>query len=508
MPMIGTANPDAVQEATVPSVTVARYSSVWTFLAAALLAAFYFATSIYISSHRLLWFDEVVTVNIAQLPGWATIIAALSHGADSLPPPYYFVVRAFGNLFGHGEVAARLPSTLAMVATLLITFDCARRLTDGLHGLIALAIAAGPLAGEGFEARSYAIYVMFAALSLWVWTYTGMGRKLSAILFGAVLFLGICFHYYSALLLAPYVLWELSRWKPWQPPSPKIVAGIIGVVVPAAFLSHFILSFSSKFSTGFWSRPSFSELVEVYSHIFVGGLFIVALSTVWIVLADRKQQAIVLEPMSSGEAIGWLFLCIPLAGFAVAEWKTNAFAVRYFLGIVPGVAVAVACCLWRHFHNLPRISLGLFLLLAAWGMGKQWQLVHHWESLETPGTRAYLNVENSLRADGKQFLVFADPFLFLEAQHYSKYPDDCILLLPSDFDSKAAAGPDPYMHQRVEVILSHYSPLQIWRPDQLREHARAAALIKPTPDALGTMKQAGVESEVRFAEPVKIVYLR
>src|SRR5271157_817742 len=339
-----TANKKALQDASLPEITPAmKNASTWGFLAAAGLATFYLATSLYISSHRLLWFDEVFTVHMARLPDWKTLLTALSHGADSLPPLYYIVVGIFDKLFGHSEVAIRLPSTLAMVATLLITFDCARRLTDTLHGLIALALASGPLAGEGFEARSYAIYVMFAALALWVWTYTKTSAKWSAIWFGVVLFLGVCFHYYAVLLLVPFALWEISRWKPWQPPSPKLIAGIIGVSLPAAVLSHFILSFSRKFATGFWSRPSLSELMDVYSHIFVGGLFVLALSIVWIVLANRRSTNIVLQPMQSGEAIGWLFLCIPLAGFVAAELKTNAFAVRYFLGIVPGVAVAVSC---------------------------------------------------------------------------------------------------------------------------------------------------------------------
>ena len=72
--------------------------------------------------------------------------------------------------------------------------------------------------------------------------------------------------------------------------------------------------------------------------------------------------------MPAAEAVGWLFLAIPLAGFVAAELKTNAFAVRYFLGIVPGVAVAFACWAWRHFHNVPCGIFGIFLLLAAWGI--------------------------------------------------------------------------------------------------------------------------------------------
>ena len=88
------------------------------------------------------------------------------------------VVRVFDSLFGPGDVAARLPSAIAMVIGLLVIFDCTRRLTDGLHGLIAMSVATCSfLPYYGYEARSYAIYFMLAALSLWVWTYTGASQE-------------------------------------------------------------------------------------------------------------------------------------------------------------------------------------------------------------------------------------------------------------------------------------------------------------------------------------------
>src|SRR5271165_1889777 len=95
--------------------------SIWSLVAATVLAAFYFATSLYISSHRLLWVDEINTVNFSRLPGWTSIWKALSEGAEGMPPTYFWTVRVFDNLFGHSELAVRLPSALAMMAGLLIT---------------------------------------------------------------------------------------------------------------------------------------------------------------------------------------------------------------------------------------------------------------------------------------------------------------------------------------------------------------------------------------------------
>src|SRR5208337_3940250 len=344
----------------------------WSLIAAVSLAVFYFATTLYISSHRLFWWDELFTVHIVRLPHWTTIWAALAHAVDSQPPIYYMVVRAFDKLFGYSEVAVRLPSCLAMVAGMLITFDCARRLTDCLHGLIAFSVlTCSFLPYYGYEARPYAIFFMLAALALWVWTCTSDDSTWAAIFFGAIFFLGITFHYYFVLCLAPYALWELVRWRPWQTPSRKLIAAAVGVLVPAALLSPLTLSFSHFFPAWFWGHPSLGLIGNAFSDLFPSALLLLALVMVWIVLAGRADKAVVLQPMQPGEAVGWLFLCIPLAGFIGSELTTSAFTARYFIGALPGIAIAVSCWLWRRFRNEYRVTLGVFLLLASPGVARQ-----------------------------------------------------------------------------------------------------------------------------------------
>jgi uncharacterized membrane protein len=225
---------------------------IWSFIVAVSLAAFYLSTTLYISFHRTLWWDELLTVNVARLAHWGTIWVALAHAVDCQPPIYYVVVRIFAKLFGDSEVAVRLPSSVAMVTGLLVTFDCARRLTDGLHGLLAFSVlTCSFLPYYGYEARPYAIYFMLAALALWVWTCTRGDRIWPAILFGAIFSVGVTFHYYFVLCLVPYALWEISRWRPWHLPSRKLIAGVLGVVVPTALLSPLILSISRFFRHGF-----------------------------------------------------------------------------------------------------------------------------------------------------------------------------------------------------------------------------------------------------------------
>jgi hypothetical protein len=481
---------------------------------AVLLAAFYFATSIYIASHRLFWFDEFFTIRIAQLPSWTMIWTALSHAADSLPPFYYMLVGAFMALFGHSELAARLPSALAMIAGLLLTFDCARRLTDGLHGLIALSVlTCSFLPYYGYEARSYAMYFMFAALGFWLWTRMASSLR-AAVYFGAALLLGVTMHYYAVMCLAPYALWEVLRWKPGRRFSAKLIAGAVGVAVPAALLSPLILSFSRKFSSGYWNRPSLAELRAIFPQLFPDALLLLALIVVWIVLSSFDQKDDFVQPMEEREAIGWLFLTIPLIGFVLAELGTNAFFSRYFICVLPGVAVAFACLLWRNFRKNWRVAVGIFLLVAGWGMWKQIAVVQHPETVEATGIREFLSLEPALRGEGKRYIVFSPPLIFSEAQYYSSHPDDCILLLPPDFQpqpvppSGMPAAPDPYLHQRLLLNLSQFYPMQFWQLYNLKAYAPEVALIEPSLDVLEALQRSGVQVQVRSAAPLRVVYLR
>jgi Dolichyl-phosphate-mannose-protein mannosyltransferase len=485
---------------------------VWSLIAATVLTTFYLVTSIYIASRSLLWFDEIFTVLIARLPHWTTIWTALAHAVDSQPPSYYVLVRVFDKLLGHSEMAVRLPSALALAAGMLITFDCARRLADGLHGLVAVSVlTCSFLPFYGYEARPYAIYFMLAAMALWVWTNTRNDSSLSAIVFGAVFFLGVTIHYYFFLCLVPYMLWEISRWRPWRPPSPKLVAGIIGVTVPAALLSSLILSYARLFSVGFaGGNPSFWFLGQTFPDLFPNGLLLLALVMVWIALVNANDESVVLPPMRPGEAVGWLSLCIPLAGFVVAELKTNAFASRYFVGALPGIAVAFSCWLWRHFGSTARVSVGVFLLLATFGVYKQAMAVRDPESVGYNGkqklTRQYMSLEDSLRKEGKRFRLFSDAGpRHLESEYYSKHPEECIQLLWSD--APLQAPPAPEIHS-VETHLAWYYPLHFWTLDDLEKHARETALIQPTPEVLDAMRRAGFQVQVRYSKPLEVVYLQ
>ncbi len=466
----------------------------WSLVAAVVLAAFYFSTSFYIASHRPFWVDELLTVDIAQLPDLKTIWSAATHAVDGGSPVYDVVVRGFEKLLGDTEVAARLPSALAMAAGLLIVFDCARRLTDGLHGLITLSVlTCSFLPYYGHEARAYAIYFMLAALSLWIWV---LDSRASAVLFGAVIFLAVAMHYYAVLLLVPYALWEAMRWRPWQLPSPKLMAGVVGAVVALALLLPAILAFVpvAAVYAGVAGPVPLEGVREIFSTLFPNGMWLLALIVIWIALSETKDGKFLLQPMQPAETVGWLFLCIPLAGFVVAELKAHAFLGRYFIGALPGVALAFACCTWRYFPGARRVSMGILLILATYGVAEQVMATRH------PASNAPIphdaKLEDALRNDGKQFFVVSNQARYLEALHYSKHPEKYAYLLSLDSGDK---------HQIMS--LARYYPMQFWTLEDIKKHAGETALIAPYPRIVDSLKQAGFEVEVRSTTPL-VVYLR
>lgn len=219
---------------------------------------------------------------------------------------------------------------------------------------------------------------MLSALAFWIWNCTNYNSRSAAFCFGAVLCLAVTMHYYPTLCLVPYVLWKAMRWKPWQRPSPKLIAGVIGVVAPAAMLLPLVLSFAREVSASAREDPSlaghaspFWTLLSTFSEWFPNGLFLLALLMLMIVLLRSEDKSVDVLPISATESLGWLFLTMPLAGYVLAQAKTHAFVPRYFIGALPGVAVAFACWMWRNFCNARRLSTAVFLLLAAWGIGQQ-----------------------------------------------------------------------------------------------------------------------------------------
>jgi hypothetical protein len=481
-----------------PGAVLGRVSNVQSklsWLGAILFSLFFLLTDIDIAHKRLLWYDEIGTVKLIQLPNFAALWQAQnSFRGDSVPTLYLLLARFFYQITGHSESAVRLLSAIAMAAALLVVFDCARRLTNGLHGLIALCILAGSfLAYYGYEGRPYSLVVLFTAIALWQWLHTRDDSKAAAAGFGAAIFLAVSMHFNAVLAMVPFGVWELYRWRPWRRPSLKFLAGAAGLLCALGIcIPQMVTMYSiGRAPAGLWSAPSVGALVGVLRDVFPYGLFVLSVFAILVCLVRRA-----VKPMADSEAVCWLFLTIPIAGLILAEAVTNSFYNRYLIALLPGVAVAFACLVRRHLNTLG--STVLLSTLALLGVAWQLQTFLHPESIEPPSagaplqlrTRETLAAEADLILDGKRIVV-AEFTLVQALRYYSQRPDLYVMY---------AGEADPYFCRYMGGACRHL--------DWARGDAKEVAAIYPSDYFLAVMSRAGFQATVKMTNPTVMYFSR
>ena len=130
-------------------------SARWALLAAILAAAA--ALRLGTLGSNSLWFDEALVARLTQLP-WPAITATLA-ARDVHPPLYFFLMKAWTGLAGTSEVGLRLPSALASVFGVWLTYALLRQIASERAALLgALLVCLSPfdvMAAQ--EARMYAL---------------------------------------------------------------------------------------------------------------------------------------------------------------------------------------------------------------------------------------------------------------------------------------------------------------------------------------------------------------
>ncbi len=467
----------------------------WHWPAAILLAIFFVASSLYISVHRLLWFDEILTALVSRLPNLATMWKALHEVADQTPPLYFLVTRTFDQMFHHSDIGLRVPSALALGVGLLVTFDIARRLTDGLYGLIAMSLlATSAVAYYGYEARSYAIYFMLAAVALWLWAFTKAESKLAAVAFGAVFLVGVAIHYYILLCLIPFGIAAFSdkRIVHW-----KLMFAALGAALPLATLYPLIAS-SRAFanSVGPTWAPSISKLVATYLN-FLPTSALLSLGVVVIgTVAFGKSRDHLVPSMGAGERVGWLFLVVPCAAYILGQLVTHLFHDRYTIGAAPGMVVGATCLIWRHCRESRFLSLAILLAVGGSAVGQQVRAMRNINEIKADSgeyqerTLHLQSLEEMLIRDGKQHVVLDWDIEYLEAWYYSKHRADY-----ECFTSEK------------RWAIARYTPLHFVSIAEIVANAKNTALVAPTPALTEALARAGLHLKSRVADSQQIIYL-
>jgi uncharacterized membrane protein len=295
--------------------------------------------------HQSFWLDESYTVDLVQRS-----FGQMLHGVartESTPPLFYVLAWGWAKLFGHGEAGLRSLSALFGTLTVPVAWRAARELFSPAAGLIAAAlVAVNPFfVWYSQEARSYALLVLMAALTLLF-----LARALreptprALALWAAAAALALLTHYFAAFLLVPEAIWLV-----WSVRGRAAWAAIGAVTAVALALIPLAVYQRDLGHTSFIAGLSLGSRVTALPKKLVTG--------------ELGTPTPLIGPLAG-------LIAVAAIAYAVYRWRTPAAAL---LGVaVAAGLVPLLMALLGADYLLPRNAIALYVplvLVVAAGLG-------------------------------------------------------------------------------------------------------------------------------------------
>ena len=399
-----------------PNGSITHWIDAHSALAFIVLTLFYFVVTAALSSFKLLWLDELITVHIARLGSPWAILHALSQAADPNPPLTHLAVLACIRLFGAHTYAIRLPAIIGYWVGMLALFLFLKRHIPPTWAIIATLMSMGMGGFEwSYESRSYAIFYGTTMLALYFWSLavdrltSNTARSFALMGMTVSLALGLCANYFSVLAFFPIALGELTRTlqKALQRVKEKrsIVTAInwpvwVALVVaatPLLVFHSFIERAISLYHPYAWNKVSFSMtniayLDMVEAMLIPLGLLGLLSAVIWFLggLCDQCRASILpgwllrfvnnttrrehdqFPSLRLYEVMPVLVLLLyPYLGWAVASLHGGMLSSRFVIPVCFGFASAGAYMVYRTFGRSRNSDLLFLSFFTLWFMARE-----------------------------------------------------------------------------------------------------------------------------------------
>ncbi|HYM56096.1 MAG TPA: glycosyltransferase family 39 protein [Solirubrobacteraceae bacterium] len=219
------------------------------------------------------WYDEAFTpVHILHPSLWATLRAVVH--TENTPPLWYVLAWADSRALGTGEVALRLPSALAGIATVPVAWAIGRELAGRRAALVCAAlVAVNPLfVWYSQEARAYGLLVLTAALAMLCFLRAERepttARMAAFALSGALALLS---HYFAVFLLMPMALWLLFAPGARRPAIRRAALPAVAVLAVVGLALVPLISAQGGHGTQWIGRWPLSERLQAIPQYFLTG---------------------------------------------------------------------------------------------------------------------------------------------------------------------------------------------------------------------------------------------
>ena len=175
------------------------------------------------------WLDETVTASLLER-SFSGMLHALP-ASESTPPLYYVIAWGWSRVAGADEVGLRSLSAIAGTLTIPVAYAAATALATRRAGIAtaALATVSPLLVWYSQEARSYALLVLFSALSFALFARSLERAKTATLAgWGAASALALLTHYFAAFLVIAEAALLLLAVRPRRPIL--LASGAVAVV--------------------------------------------------------------------------------------------------------------------------------------------------------------------------------------------------------------------------------------------------------------------------------------
>jgi len=334
-----------------------------------------FVALVGLAASDYLWYDELVIVRVAALPGWHDIWNFYASGLDTIGLLYALVLHALRGLPADEEIRSRLPAIVSFLAMLWCVFVFVRRRYAAVYAFaVVLLLTTFPLLAFAVFAKSYAVELAGLAFAMICWQKGLQGRNWwSAVGVWCGLALAISSHTFGIFLVVPFAAaqwWADARrgqvsWEMWT--ALVLFPAVMLPVLPGA------LRASKLYGSNFWSKPNSDLMKQTYIDYFATNwrflvILLIAGLIVSLVLAERKGTTQAAEKTRGFSGPEWVLvgLLTALPAYVLpASYLLHAYRADYVLGFAIGLGVLLVTVFAEQSRRTGVAGLVLLILFAA-----------------------------------------------------------------------------------------------------------------------------------------------
>ena len=521
-----TSSPDVVSLPETRGSAITTWIDAHPFRAFLLLTIFYVGVTASLSSLKLLWLDELITLHIARLGSPSAIWHALAEGADPNPPLVHLAVLACMRLLGQHAYVFRLPAILGYWVGMLSLFLFLKRRVQPTWALIGTLSLMGMGSFEwSYESRSYALFFGTTMMGLYCWVLavdpsrSPRIRNVARLGMTIALAAGLCANYFAILAFLPLVAGEITRTLRSARPlrQPRLLSRFFSMcdgwiwgsfviaVTPLLCFRPLAEKSIALYAPYAWNKVSFdmtniAYLDMVEAMLVPLGILVLSAGGVWILSKACSQCLAQVQPpwfsglltiAHNGRTAGtsgfhelvavFTLLVYPYLGWTLASLHGGMLSSRFVIPLCFGFAISATWIGSRSFAGSRSASVSVLCFFLLWFMVRESYVGFSYHEQK----EAFYSTLSALKQVDQQHepIVVSDNLLILPFRYYAPADVASRVVYPVDMEAIMRRRGEASGEVNLWIGRTHYDFL-IMPLAELQRSVFSYVLITSEPDWL------------------------